>query len=159
MLSDCSSYWKILPQAVMLPRSAAIQASDSKIKRPGASVSYTLHRTESLKFTTDFYFLLVSFISFFFSCLQVFFPPFILHSHPGNRLGVYALTNWFRAIGKSLPISHEICLLSFWCALFNFRKWSGYSYKWSGYSYIAMCTHIWCTDKNIKYIPFLFFTT
>lgn len=93
----------------------------------------------------------------FFSCLQVFFPPFILHSHPGNRLGVYALTNWFRAIGKSLPISHEICLLSVWCALFNFCKWSGYSYKWSGYSYISMCTHIWMHGQKYQIHTFSIF--
>lgn len=29
----------------------------------------------------------------FFSHLQVFFPPFVLHSHSKNRLSIYALTN------------------------------------------------------------------
>ena len=86
----------------------------------------------------------------FFSHLQVFFPPFVLHSHSKNRLSIYALTNKLIQSCREKS-SHQPWNLSAYCPVCFIQLLIFL------YMYIFMCTYIWYIYKNIKYVFAFFF--
>lgn len=86
----------------------------------------------------------------FFSHLQVFFPPFVLHSHSKNRLSIYALTNkLIQSCGEKS--SHQPWNLSAYCPVcfIQLLKLS--------HLFTYLCVHISGTYIKISNIYLLYF--
>lgn len=86
----------------------------------------------------------------FFSHLQVFFPPFVLHSHSKNRLSIYALTNKLIQSCREKS-SHQPWNLSAYCPVcfIQLLKLS--------HLFTYLCVHISGTYIKISNMYLLFF--